>query len=200
MRKMILATNSRQRTEALNELLPYQQNDFYGILKAMTGYPVTIRLLDPPLHEFLPTSNEQIKSLAKSIKVSSHKINNIINNLHESNPMLGHRGCRLGITYPEITQMQAKAIFNATEQLYSEGYNPKPEIMIPLIGTDKEFIHQRNIIDSVYINGNYDFEYLVGTMIEIPRACLVAEDIAQYADFFFWNQRFNSDNIWIFKR
>ena len=200
MRKMILATNSRQRTEALNELLPYQQNDFYGILKAMTGYPVTIRLLDPPLHEFLPTSNEQIKSLAKSIKVSSHKINNIINNLHESNPMLGHRGCRLGITYPEITQMQAKAIFNATEQLYSEGYNPKPEIMIPLIGTDKEFIHQRNIIDSVYINGNYDFEYLVGTMIEIPRACLVAEDIAQYADFFLWNQRFNSDNIWIFKR
>ncbi len=184
MRKMILATNSRQRTEALNELLPYQQNDFYGILKAMTGYPVTIRLLDPPLHEFLPTSNEQIKSLAKSIKVSNHKIKNIINNLHESNPMLGHRGCRLGITYPEITQMQAKAIFNATEQLINEGYNPKPEIMIPLIGTDKEFIHQRNIIDSVYINGNYDFEYLVGTMIEIPRACLVAEDIAQYADFF----------------
>lgn len=184
MRKMILATNSRQRTEALNELLPYQQNDFYGILKAMTGYPVTIRLLDPPLHEFLPTSNEQIKSLAKSIKVSNNKIKNIINNLHESNPMLGHRGCRLGITYPEITKMQAKAIFNATEQLCNEGYNPKPEIMIPLIGTDKEFIHQRNIIDSVYINGNYDFEYLVGTMIEIPRACLIAEDIAQYADFF----------------
>ena len=127
---------------------------------------------------------EQIQSLAKNIDISIPKIKNIINNLHESNPMLGHRGCRLGITYPEITKMQAKAIFNATEQLCNEGYNPKPEIMIPLIGTDKEFIHQRNIIDSVYIHGNYDFEYLVGTMIEITRACLVAEDIAQYADFF----------------
>tara|TARA_Y100001935_G_scaffold226719_1_gene204551 strand:+ start:716 stop:3394 length:2679 start_codon:yes stop_codon:yes gene_type:complete len=184
MRKMILATNTKQRSEALNELLPHQQKDFYGILKAMTNYPVTIRLLDPPLHEFLPSSREQIESLASNIRISVKDITNIINDLHETNPMLGHRGCRLGVTYPEITKMQATAIFNATEQLINDGFNPKPEIMIPLIGTDKEFIHQRDIIDSVYHEGGYDFKYLVGTMIEIPRACLVAEDIAAHADFF----------------
>ena len=184
MRKMILATTIKQRTDALNELLPHQQKDFYGILKAMTNYPVTIRLLDPPLHEFLPTKIEQIESLAKNIGISIQDIKNIINDLHETNPMLGHRGCRLGITYPEITKMQATAIFNATKQLIEEGFSPKPEIMIPLIGTDREFIHQRNIIDSIYHDGNYDFEYMVGTMIEIPRACLIAEDIAGHADFF----------------
>ena len=184
MRKMILATTVKQRTEALNELLPHQEKDFYGILKAMTNYPVTIRLLDPPLHEFLPTKIEQIESLAKNIGISIQDIKNIINDLHETNPMLGHRGCRLGITYPEITKMQATAIFNATKQLIKDGFSPKPEIMIPLIGTDREFIHQRDIIDSVYQKGNYDFQYMVGTMIEIPRACLVAEDIAEHADFF----------------
>ena len=184
MRKMILATTINQRNEALNELLPHQQKDFYGILKAMTNYPVTIRLLDPPLHEFLPTKIEQIESLAKNIGVSIQDIKNIINDLRETNPMLGHRGCRLGITYPEITKMQATAIFNATEQLIKDGFNPKPEIMIPLVGTDREFIHQRDIVDSVYREGNYDFQYMVGTMIEIPRACLVAEDIADHADFF----------------
>jgi len=184
MRKMILATTTKQRLEALNELLPHQQKDFYGILKAMTDYPVTIRLLDPPLHEFLPTSKKQIESLAQKMKISFQNIKNIIDDLHEINPMLGHRGCRLGITYPEITKMQATAIFNATEQLIKDGFKPKPEIMIPLIGTDKEFIHQREIIDSVYRKGNYDFQYMVGTMIEIPRACLVAEDIANHADFF----------------
>jgi len=184
MRKMILATTIKQRTEALNELLPHQQKDFYGILKSMTNHPVNIRLLDPPLHEFLPTRKKQIESLAKNIGVSIYDIKNIINDLHETNPMLGHRGCRLGITYPEITKMQATAIFNATQQLIKEGFSPKPEIMIPLVGTDKEFIHQRKIIDSIYRKGNYDFQYMVGTMIELPRACLVAEDIAEYADFF----------------
>ena len=184
MRKMILATTLEDRKNALDELLPHQQKDFYDILKAMAPYPVTIRLLDPPLHEFLPQTNTQIEELARELNVNKNKINQRIENLHETNPMLGHRGCRLGITYPEITTMQAQAIFNASKQLIKEGLKPSPEIMIPLIGTDREFIHQKKLIQSVYEKMNFDMEYKIGTMIELPRACLIADKIAKHADFF----------------
>ena len=184
MRKMILASNLEERQNALNELLPHQQKDFYGILKAMAPHPVTIRLLDPPLHEFLPQTDEQIKQLADEIGVNPERIKQIIEDLHETNPMLGHRGCRLGITYPEITKMQARAIFSACAQLISEGIKPLPEIMIPLIGTAEEFMHQRDVIMGVYNEMDVQIEHKIGTMIEIPRACLVADQIAEYADFF----------------
>ena len=184
MRKMILASNLEERQAALNELLPHQQKDFYGILKAMAPHPVTIRLLDPPLHEFLPQTEEQIDGLASELDVTTQKIKRLIDDLHETNPMLGHRGCRLGITYPEITMMQAKAIFNASKQLIDEGVKPFPEIMIPLIGTANEFINQRDVILSVYNNMNCAIEHKIGTMIELPRACLVADQIAEHADFF----------------
>ena len=184
MRKMILASNLEDRQSALDELLPYQQKDFYGILRAMAPYPVTIRLLDPPLHEFLPQTEEQIEELANELNVGIEKINQIVEDLHETNPMLGHRGCRLGITYPEITRMQARAIFSASAQLLEEGIKPFPEIMIPLIGTAEEFINQRDVVVSVYKEMGVDVEHKIGTMIEIPRACLVAEQIAEHADFF----------------
>jgi len=184
MRKMILSTNLQERESALNELLPYQQKDFYDILKIMNFYPVTIRLLDPPLHEFLPQTKQQVQELSNELNLEVNIINQIINDLHETNPMLGHRGCRLGITYPEITAMQAQAIFNASKKLIDEGFNPCPEIMIPLIGTEKEFIHQKKIIQSVYEKMNFKMEYKIGTMIELPRACLIADKIAQHADFF----------------
>jgi len=184
MRKMILASNLEERQNALNELLPHQQKDFYGILKAMAPHPVTIRLLDPPLHEFLPQTNNQIKQLANEVGVNPEKISRMIEDLHETNPMLGHRGCRLGITYPEITKMQASAIFSASAQLISEGVKPFPEIMIPLIGTAEEFINQRDVIVDVYNKMNVEIEHKIGTMIEIPRACLVSDQIAEHADFF----------------
>ena len=184
MRKMIVATTLKERQSALNELLPHQKNDFYGILKAMAPYPVTIRLLDPPLHEFLPQTDEHIMVLADELNVKKNKIHQIIEDLHETNPMLGHRGCRLGITYPEITKMQAQAIFNATKQLIEEGLKPNPEIMIPLIGTEKEFVHQKEVVQSVYNNMNFEMEHKIGTMIELPRACLIANKIAKHADFF----------------
>ena len=184
MRKMILSTNLKERENALNELLPYQQKDFYDILKIMNHYPVTIRLLDPPLHEFLPQTKEQVQELSNELNVDVNIINQIIKDLHETNPMLGHRGCRLGITYPEITAMQAQAIFNASKKLINEGLNPCPEIMIPLIGTEKEFVHQKKIIQSVYEKMNFKMEYKIGTMIELPRACLIADKIAHHADFF----------------
>ena len=184
IRKMILATTLKDRQSAINELLPHQQKDFYGILKAMAPYPVTIRLLDPPLHEFLPQTNSQIEELSTELNINKNEINQIIENLHETNPMLGHRGCRLGITYPEITTMQVRAIFNASKQLIEEGFKPSPEIMIPLIGTEQEFIHQKKLIQSVYDSMHFDLEYKIGTMIELPRACLIADKIAKHADFF----------------
>jgi len=184
MRKMILSTNQQERQTALNELLPYQKKDFYGILRSMAPHPVTIRLLDPPLHEFLPQTNSQIQELANELGVKKDRIDQIIEDLHEINPMLGHRGCRLGITFPEITKMQATAIFGATKLLIEEGMTPYPEIMIPLIGTENEFIHQKEIVKSVYDSMNFEMEYKIGTMIELPRACLIADKIAQHADFF----------------
>ena len=184
MRKMIVAENKEIRKKALMELLPYQENDFYKILKAMDGSPVTIRLLDPPLHEFLPTSELKIKELAKELKISKAKLLQIIESLHEANPMLGHRGCRLGITYPEITEMQASAIIKATKKLIKNGYSPMPEIMIPLVGNLGEFIHQKNIIEKILLQQNASsLNIKIGTMIELPRACLIADQIAEYADF-----------------
>ena len=184
MRKMILSSNVDERQDALDELLPHQQKDFYGILKAMAPYPVTIRLLDPPLHEFLPRTDLQIETMANELNLEKNKVNQIIDDLHETNPMLGHRGCRLAITYPEITRMQARAIFSASKTLIDEGINPCPEIMIPLIGTAEEFINQRDIIVSVFSEMDLKLDYKIGTMIEIPRACLIAGEIAKSADFF----------------
>ena len=150
----------------------------------MAPYPVTIRLLDPPLHEFLPQTDAQIVELADELHVKKDRIHQIIDELHETNPMLGHRGCRLGVTYPEITKMQAQAIFGATKQLIEEGLKPYPEIMIPLIGTEKEFVHQKGVVQSVYNSMDFAMEHKIGTMIELPRACLIADKIAKHADFF----------------
>lgn len=188
MRKMILSENKSDRRKAVMNLLPFQREDFKGILDAMAGKPVTIRLLDPPLHEFITLNNEQIESLARELNVKPQKIKDRIKTLHELNPMLGHRGCRLGIAYPEITEMQARAIFEATASLVKEGIKAMPEVMIPLVGSHSEYENQEKIVrdaaDRVVNETGVDFKYLVGTMIELPRACLTADKIAQKAEFF----------------
>ena len=188
VRKMILAGSKEARRTAVMELLPYQRDDFRGILEAMNNFPVTIRLLDPPLHEFMPQNNEQINELADELNISADAIRIRISNLHELNPMLGHRGCRLGIAYPEITEMQSRAIFEATAELTKNDVNVFPEVMIPLVGTYTEFENQetivRKIADAVMEENSIKFNYLVGTMIELPRAALTADEIAQKAEFF----------------
>ena len=188
MRKMILAENPKERRSAVMELLPYQKNDFKGIFKAMKGFPVTIRLLDPPLHEFMTLTEPQIHDLANHVNLDKSEVEKRIANLHELNPMLGHRGCRLGIVYPEITEMQARAILEAATELTAEGVAVLPEIMIPLVGTATEFIHQetivRDVAKKVMKEKGITLDYLVGTMIELPRACLTADEIAEKAEFF----------------
>ena len=188
VRKMILAGSEEARRTAVMELLPYQRDDFRGILEAMNDLPVTIRLLDPPLHEFMPQNNEQINELADELNISADAIRIRISNLHELNPMLGHRGCRLGIAYPEITEMQSRAIFEATAELTKNDINVFPEVMIPLVGTYTEFENQeaivRKIANAVMEENSIKFNYLVGTMIELPRAALTADEIAQKAEFF----------------
>ena len=188
VREMILSETLEGRKNALSKLLPMQRDDFYEILKAMAGYSVTIRLLDPPLHEFLPHEEPQQKSMAAEMGVSLEKLRQRIESLHEFNPMLGHRGCRLGITYPEITEMQSRAVFEAACRLKSEGVDVKPEIMVPLVGTDREFLLQKEIItrtaEKVQQEKGVKVDYLVGTMIEVPRACLIAGKIAGDAEFF----------------
>ena len=188
MRKMILADNELDRRKAVMNLLPFQREDFKGILEAMAGKPVTIRLLDPPLHEFITLNNKQLDSLAKELNVTSQKIKDRIKTLHELNPMLGHRGCRLGIAYPEITEMQARAIFEATASLIKDKINVMPEVMIPLVGNHTEYENQEKIVrdaaDRVIKETGINFKYLVGTMIELPRACLTADKIAKNAEFF----------------
>ena len=190
VQKMILSEDIDSRKNAIMELLPYQEKDFYAILKEMSPFPVTIRLLDPPLHEFLPSqkNKELIKDLSNDMGVSSKKIINRIVDLFEINPMLGHRGCRLAISYPEITEMQVTAILSATAKLIKKGIKAKPEIMIPLIGSVKEFNHQKNIVKKIArdIESKYNLKikYSLGTMIELPRACLTADAIAKSADFF----------------
>jgi pyruvate,orthophosphate dikinase len=165
-----------------------QRSDFEGILEAMQGYPVTIRLLDPPLHEFLPHEEDAKKEMADMLGITVEQINEKIEHLSEINPMLGHRGCRLGNTYPEITQMQARAILEATLNLKAKDIDARPEIMIPLTGTVNEFKLQADIVKEevkkVFIERNEHAEYRLGTMIEVPRAALVADEIAKYAEFF----------------
>ncbi|MBV8223915.1 MAG: pyruvate, phosphate dikinase [Verrucomicrobia bacterium] len=188
MREMILAESLEERKAALAKLLPYQREDFAGIFKELKGLPATIRLLDPPLHEFLPLTEAQQKDLANKLGVSPDKISSRVHELHEFNPMLGHRGCRLGISFPEVTEMQARAIFEAAAEVQKEGIEAKPEVMIPLVGFPKELKLQIDIIHRVASEVAKEketrFNYLVGTMIEIPRAALVADEIAEDAQFF----------------
>jgi pyruvate,orthophosphate dikinase len=196
MRAMILATNEKDRRTALKKLLPMQRADFIGVFKAMDGFPVTIRTLDPPLHEFLPRREDLMTQIAvleatkpKSPKLPGlHKLLARVEELHEFNPMLGHRGCRLGITYPEITEMQVRAIFEAAVAVAKQGVKVFPEVMIPLVATVKEMANQaaivRRVAEEVFKEKGSRVEYLVGTMIELPRAALVADEIAKEAEFF----------------
>jgi len=188
VREMILADDLMGRKKALAKLLPMQRKDFIGIFKAMSGLPVTIRLLDPPLHEFLPTTPEQFKRLSREMKVPAKRLMERAEQLHESNPMLGHRGCRLGITYPEVYEMQVRAIFEAAAHCVAKKIDVRPEVMIPLVGTVMEFtelaLRVRAIAAEVEAKTKTKIAHLVGTMIEVPRACLVAEAIAKEAEFF----------------
>lgn len=188
MREMILAESEEARRAALAKLLPYQKEDFLGIFRAMEGLPVTIRLLDPPLHEFLPHSEADQQVMAREMGVPIEKVKAKVEALHEFNPMLGHRGCRLGVTYPEITEMQTRAILEAAVELSQEGLSVLPEIMVPLIGTVEEFRNQKEVIqataEDVFEEKGARVGYLVGTMIEIPRAALTADAIAKEAEFF----------------
>ncbi len=188
MRSMIISESEGERRAALANLLPYQRKDFVDIFEAMEGLPVTVRLLDPPLHEFLPDEDEEIEALAEELDNKKEELKRKIRLLSEFNPMLGHRGCRLGITYPEITEMQARAILEAAVIVKEKGLVVLPEIMIPLVGTAEEFIHERHVLDEVaqkvFREKGRQVEYKVGTMIEIPRAALVADKIAAEAEFF----------------
>lgn len=188
MREMILSETVKGRRQALEDLLPMQRKDFEGIFEAMEGLPVTIRLLDPPLHEFVPHQLATQKELAEDMHISLQAVKNKVAELDEFNPMLGHRGCRLGNTYPEITEMQTRAIIEAAINLKEKGVDSKPEIMIPLIGNYNEYLEQERIIretaEQVFEERGERIEYLVGTMMEIPRATLIADKIAQKADFF----------------
>jgi pyruvate,orthophosphate dikinase len=188
MREMILADDVAGREKALEKLLPMQRSDFEGIFEAMAGYGVTIRLLDPPLHEFVPHEEANQKEMAAEMGISVEQVKHKVESLHEFNPMLGHRGCRLGITYPEITAMQARAIIEAAMNLKAKGVDARPEIMVPLVGTVAELKNQTDIIRSVaekvFAEKGDRIDYLVGTMIEIPRAALTADHIATEAEFF----------------
>lgn len=188
VREMILSDTVEGRRNAIMKLLPMQREDFAGIFRAMDGFPVTIRTLDPPLHEFLPHEEKDIVAMAEHMGVSTEQVKRRIASLHEFNPMLGHRGCRLGVVYPEITEMQARAILEAACEVKKEGINVLPEIMIPLVGHKNELKHQRRLVDRVAkeVMKEYDtnLDYLVGTMIELPRAALTADQIAEEAEFF----------------
>jgi pyruvate,orthophosphate dikinase len=188
MREMILADSKEEREEALAKLLPMQRSDFFELFKIMKGYPVTIRLLDPPLHEFLPHTEKETVELASRIKMDIEKLRHKVRALHEFNPMLGHRGCRLAITYPEIYEMQVRAIAEAAADLVKAGETLIPEIMIPLVGLEKELHVLRELVDQtvqrVQKEKGVKFAYLIGTMIELPRAAITADLIADHADFF----------------
>ena len=188
VREMILSETLEGRQAALAKILPMQREDFVGIFKAMDGLPVTIRTLDPPLHEFLPHTDKEINDLAKDMGVKPAQLKAKAESLAESNPMLGHRGCRLGLSFPEITEMQARAIFEAACQVASEGVKPLPEVMIPLVGHVNEFIRQKEIVarvaEEVIAKTGQKIDYMIGTMIELPRAALTADEIAQEAEFF----------------
>ena len=189
IRQMILARTVQEREKALNDLIPYQKADFKGLYEAMEGRPVTIRFLDPPLHEFVPTDKGDIDDLAVAMLMTAEEVQEICDSLHEFNPMMGHRGCRLAVTYPEIAKMQTRAVMEAAIEVKAEkGYDVVPEIMIPLVGEKKELKFVKNIVvetaEQVKKEKNSDIQYHVGTMIEIPRAALMADEIAEEAEFF----------------
>jgi pyruvate,orthophosphate dikinase len=188
IQEMIVADSVEARQAALAKLLPFQRSDFYGIFKAMNGYPVTIRLIDPPLHEFVPHDQEKQRELAERIGVPFEKVKHRVQQLHEANPMLGHRGCRLCITYPEILDMQVRAVIEAAVQCKQEGIKVEPEIMHPLVFDQKEFkileLRTRAVADAIIRESGVKVHYLVGTMIEVPRAALMAAEIADSAEFF----------------
>ena len=188
IREMIVSKTVEQRKNALAKILPMQREDFEGLFREMKGLPVTIRLLDPPLHEFLPHTDEEIEALAKDMNMTFEELKNVVNGLHEFNPMMGHRGCRLDVTYPEIGEMQTRAIIEAAINVQNEGIKVKPEIMIPLVGEIKELQYVKNIVtktaSDVIKEKNANLEYMIGTMIEIPRAALLADEIAKEAEFF----------------
>jgi pyruvate,orthophosphate dikinase len=188
MREMILAGSPEARRTALAKLLPFQRSDFEGLFRAMKGHPVTIRTLDPPLHEFLPHDEKGQKEMAREMGTTPEVIAERVKALHEFNPMLGFRGCRLGIVYPDITEMQARAIIEAACNVKKEGVEVEPEIMIPLVGFLTELKAQAKIVretaEKVFQEKGLKVKYLVGTMIELPRACIVADQIAQEAEFF----------------
>jgi pyruvate,orthophosphate dikinase len=185
---MILARKADDRQKALTKLLPYQKGDFVGIFKALKGRPATIRLLDPPLHEFLPQDHAAQSALADKIGVNTDEIARRVHELHEQNPMLGHRGCRLGISFPEVTEMQARAIFEAAAEVQKSGIKVNPEVMIPLVGFKRELDLQAEIVhrvaQEVQAAKKVKLTYLVGTMIEVPRGALTADEIAETAEFF----------------
>ena len=187
-RRMIVSDNEDQRQEALNKILPYQRSDFEELFEAMEGYPVIIRYLDPPLHEFLPKTDNEIQELANSLNMTFDQLKQRIDSLKEFNPMMGHRGCRLDITYPEIAKMQTKAVIEAAINVNKQGYNVKPEIMIPLICDEKELTYIKKIVvdvaDNIIKENNVSLDYMIGTMIEIPRATLIADKLATDAEFF----------------
>ena len=187
-RKMIVADTVEEREKALEDILPYQREDFEGLYRAMEGYPVVIRYLDPPLHEFLPHTDEEIKPLAESLNISFDKLKEKVASLKEFNPMMGHRGCRLAVTYPEIARMQTRAVIEAAINVSKEGIKVTPEIMIPLICEPKELEYVKNIVcetaDKLIKEAGIEMKYEVGTMIEIPRAALLADKIAEHAEFF----------------
>jgi pyruvate,orthophosphate dikinase len=188
VREMILANNEKKRRIALAKILPMQRSDFEGLFEAMDGLPVIIRLLDPPLHEFLPQDTASQRELARTMGVRTSRIKARVDELHEVNPMMGHRGCRLGISYPEITEMQTRAIIEAALNVQEQGFKPKPEIMIPLIGSVREYNLQADLIkrtaEKVFSERGKTLPYMIGTMIETPRAALVADSVAQQAEFF----------------
>jgi pyruvate,orthophosphate dikinase len=188
VRRMIMAENYEERVAALDQLLPMQRGDFLGLFEAMDGYPVTIRLLDPPLHEFLPHTEEEIQELASRLQWNADRLRAKVRNLKEFNPMLGHRGCRLAITYPEIYRMQARAIAEAAVEMIKKGKKLIPEIMIPIVATEGELARLKTLVDeevrAVQGEKGVEYEYMVGTMIELPRAALLADKLAEYAQFF----------------
>ena len=189
IRQMILSRTLQEREKALNELIPYQKGDFKGLYEAMEGRPVTIRFLDPPLHEFVPTEQDDIDDLAVKMMMTAEEVQEICDSLHEFNPMMGHRGCRLAVTYPEIARMQTRAVMEAAIEVRAEkGYDIVPEIMIPLVGDKKELKFVKDVVvetaEAVKKEKNSDIQYHIGTMIEIPRAALLANEIAEEAEFF----------------
>ena len=188
IREMIVSKTVEQRKKALAKILPMQRGDFEELYRTMKGYPVTIRFLDPPLHEFVPHEDEDIRALAKEMGLTFEELKSVVEGLHEFNPMMGHRGCRLAVTYPEIAEMQTRAVIEAAIQVNKEGLNVEPEIMIPLVGEVKELKYVKDIVtttaDAIIKEAGVSLKYLVGTMIEIPRAALTADEIAKEAEFF----------------